>query len=175
MAIFKGAGEGSGKGNEWGANKESGKEDESGVGKGDEFFMRACIELALIAKQRGDPPVGAVLVRDGQIIAKGMEGGKTHNDITYHAEVEAIRQATALLQRQDLSGCILYTTHEPCILCSYVIRHTKIDKIVMALTTGEIGGMSSRYPLLSDVSIKKWGPAPALITGVLEEECRKLH
>ncbi|MES1249755.1 MAG: nucleoside deaminase [Chitinophaga rupis] len=139
-----------------------------------QHFMKVCVELALKAKQRGDPPVGAILVREGQIIAKGIEGGRTHNDITYHAEIEAIRQATALLQRQDLSGCILYTTHEPCIMCSYVIRHTKIDTVVMALTTGDIGGISSSYPLLSDTSILKWGKPPRLITGVLENECRQL-
>lgn len=145
-----------------------------GLQREDEDFMHACIELALIAQQRGDPPVGAVLVRDGHVIAKGIEGGRTYNDITYHAEVEAIRQATTLLNSQDLSEYTLYTTHEPCILCSYVIRHTKIHTIVMALTTGEIGGMSSRYPLLSDDSIKKWGAPPTLITGILEKECREL-
>ena len=144
------------------------------VNKEDEDFMHACIKLGLIAQRRGDPPVGAVIVRDGRVIGKGIEGGRTHNDITYHAEVEAIRQATSLLKSQDLSGCTLYTTHEPCILCSYVIRHTKIHRIVIALTTGEIGGMSSRYPLLLDDSITKWGPPPTLITGVLEKECKEL-
>lgn len=127
------------------------------------FFMRRCIALAAIARQRGDSPVGCVLVKDGQIIAEGIEGGKTHRDITYHAEIEAIRQATERLQSQDLSACVMYTTHEPCIMCSYVIRHTKINTVVMAITTGDIGGSSSAYPLLSDTTIKKWGKPPVLI------------
>lgn len=137
-------------------------------------FMHKCIQLALIAKQRGDSPVGSVIIRDGKIVGEGIEGGKTHRDITYHAEIEAIRQATEQLNSQDLSACIMYTTHEPCIMCSYVIRHTKINTIVIALTTGDIGGSSSAYPLLTDTTIKKWGSTPKLITGVLEKECREL-
>lgn len=136
--------------------------------------MRQCIKLALIAKQRGDSPVGSVIVKDGKVIGEGIEGGKTHKDITYHAEIEAIRQATNLLQTQDLSDCILYTTHEPCIMCSYVIRHTKIQTIVTAISTGEIGGFSSHFPLLADTTIKKWTKPPNLINGILEEECRAL-
>ena len=139
-----------------------------------EYFMHQCIKLALIAKQRGDSPVGSVIVKEGKIIGEGIEGGKTHKDITYHAEIEAIRQATNLLQTQDLSDCILYTTHEPCIMCSYVIRHTKIQTIVTAISTGEIGGFSSHFPLLADTTIKKWTKPPNLINGILEEECRAL-
>ncbi|MRG45950.1 nucleoside deaminase [Chitinophaga sp. SYP-B3965] len=126
-------------------------------------FMQRCNELASIAKQRGDSPVGSVLVLDGVIIAEGIEGGKTHRDITYHAEIEAIRQATEKLNSQDLSACTMYTTHEPCIMCSYVIRHTRVRTIVMAVTTGDIGGSSSAYPLLADTTIKKWGPPPEVI------------
>lgn len=139
-----------------------------------EYFMKECLSLAQVAKERGDSPVGSILVRKGEIIARGIEGGKTHKDITYHAEIEAIREATALLNTQDLSDCIMYTTHEPCIMCAYVIRHTRIPTIVIGLTTGDIGGASSAYPLLKDTGIKKWGAPPQLITGVLEEECRAL-
>ncbi|WP_106604957.1 nucleoside deaminase [Chitinophaga ginsengisoli] len=140
-----------------------------------EYFMRECLGLARAAKQRGDSPVGAILVRNGEIIARGIEGGKTHRDITYHAEIEAIREATALLNTQNLSDCIMYTTHEPCIMCAYVIRHTRIPTIVMGLTSGDIGGASSAYPLLKDTGIKKWGTPPQLITGVLEEACKALN
>jgi tRNA(adenine34) deaminase len=140
-----------------------------------ERFMRECLSLARIAKERGDSPVGSILVRHGEIIARGIEGGKAHKDITYHAEIEAIREARALLNTSDLSDCVMYTTHEPCIMCAYVIRHHRIPTIVMGLTTGDIGGASSAYPLLRDTGIKKWGTPPQLVTGVLEEECRALH
>src|SRR3954465_15857101 len=95
-----------------------------------EVFMRKCIELALIAKQSGDSPVGAILVRDKEIIAEGVEGVKMYKEITHHAEIAAIRQATILLETQNLSDCIMYTTHEPCLMCSYVIRHSRIKTIV---------------------------------------------
>lgn len=139
-----------------------------------ERFMSRCIELAHIAKSRGESPVGSIIVRNGEIIGEGIEGGREHLDITFHAEIEAIRQASKLLQSQDLSECILYTTHEPCIMCSYMIRHTKINTIVSAIATGEYGGSSSHYPLLLDTGIHKWGNPPKLISGILEDECRKL-
>jgi len=139
-----------------------------------EFFMARCIQLAKVAKERGDIPVGALIVKNGQIIAAGIEGGKTHQDITFHAEIEAARQATKNLNSPDLSDCILYTTHEPCIMCSYVIRHHKINTIIIGVTTGEIGGYSSALPLLLDKTITKWDTPPKIITGILENECRKI-
>lgn len=128
-----------------------------------EFFMQHCLRLAVIAQNRGDSPVGSILVKDGKIISEGIEGGKTHRDITFHAEIEAIRNAIRFLETQDLSDCIMYTTHEPCIMCSYVIRHNKINTVVFRITTGEIGGFSSNFPLLCDISIKKWSSPPKLI------------
>lgn len=95
----------------------------------------------MAARQRGDSPVGSVIVYRGNIMGEGVEGGKTHQDISFHAEMEAIRQATAFLQSQDLSECIM---------CSYMIRHTRIKWVVAGITTGEIGGDSSHLPLLAD-------------------------
>jgi tRNA(adenine34) deaminase len=140
-----------------------------------EFYMAQCIKLALVAKARGDSPVGSVIVKDGQVIAEGTESGKTNNDITFHAEIEATRQATKNLNSSDLSDCVMYTTHEPCIMCSYVIRHHKINTIIVGLTTGEIGGYSSALPLLLDKTITKWGNPPKIIDGILANECKKLQ
>lgn len=140
-----------------------------------EGFMAKCLALARVAKQQGESPVGAILVKDGFVAGSGIEASKAHLDITFHAEIEAIRQATALLQTQDLSGYTLYTTHEPCIMCAYVIRHTKISTVIIGITTGEMGGVSSAYPLMLDNTIEKWKPAPEVITGILEKECWALH
>jgi tRNA(adenine34) deaminase len=137
-------------------------------------FMNRCIELALTAKKRGDHPVGSVVVQGGRVIGEGIEGGRTFNDISRHAEMEAIREATQLLKSQDLSGTVLYTTHEPCIMCSYMIRHTRIEMVVTGIKVPETGGFSSAYPLLLDKTIKKWGNPPGLVFGVLEKECREL-
>lgn len=140
-----------------------------------ESYMRLCIDLAKKAKQRGDSPVGSLIVQNGKIIGEGIEGGKTHKDITFHAEIEAIRDATKRIGKQDLSECILYTTHEPCIMCSYVIRQMKISILVTGLATGVIGGFSSQLPILLDTTIKRWGAPPTIIKGVLEQECSVLH
>lgn len=140
-----------------------------------EAYMRICIELAKIAKQRGDSPVGSIIVKNGEVIGEGIEGGKTHKDITFHAEIEAIRTATKYLENQDLSDCIMYTTHEPCIMCSYIIRHTKIPIIVTGLATGEIGGFSSKLPVLLDTTISKWPAPPTLINGILKKEFADLN
>ncbi|MEO8416923.1 MAG: nucleoside deaminase [Ginsengibacter sp.] len=139
-----------------------------------EFFMRKCIDLALIAKSKGDRPIASIIIRNEKIITEAVEGGKVYKDITYHAEIVAIRQAIRLLDVQDLSDCTMYTTHEPCIMCSYVIRHTGISQIVIGATTGEIGGVSSQLPLLLDTSIKRWRKPPDIICGILENECREL-
>ena len=138
-------------------------------------YMSICIDLAKIARQRGDSPVGSIIVQNSLIIGEGIEGGKTHKDITFHAEIEAIRHATKYLGKQNLSDCILYTTHEPCIMCSYMIRHTKIPLIVTGLATGEIGGFSSKLPLLLDTTIQKWAAPPRLINGILAKECADLN
>lgn len=140
-----------------------------------EFYMKKCIDLAKIARERGDSPVGSIVVQDDKIIGEGIEGNNTHADITFHAEIEAIRSATAHLNSQDLSSCTLYTTHEPCIMCSYVIRHTKIKMVVTGLQSKETGGINSPYPLLLDTAIAKWNTPPTLITRILEKECREVH
>jgi len=139
------------------------------------FYMNKCIELARIAKKRGDSPVGSILVKNKTIVGEGIEGVKIHKDITFHSEIEAIRNATKQLNTNNLSDCILFSTHEPCIMCSYAIRHHKINTIVFGISVTDIGGFSSKFKVLEDESITKWSTVPKIIAGVLEEECLKLH
>lgn len=139
-----------------------------------EAYMHRCIELTKIAKQRGESPVGALILLEDKILGSGIEGVKMHLDFTFHAEIEAIRQASRVLDSPDLSGCVLYTTHEPCVMCAYVIRHAQIGSLVIGVTTPYSGGLTSLYPLLSDISIPGWAPPPDIITGVLENACRLL-
>lgn len=139
-----------------------------------EHYMKKCIELAKIAKLNGDSAVGSILVKNGKIVGQGIEGGKTFKDITFHSEIEAVRNARTLLDTQDLSDCIMYTTHEPCIMCSYVLRHHQINTIIIGVASGQIGGFSSNYPLLKDQTIKKWKDVPIILFGILEDECKQL-
>ena len=150
----------------------SGAKDNKTTERSHEFYMKSCIDLALVAKARGDSPVGSVVVQDGIIIAEGIEGGKTKKDITFHAEIDAIREAVIIKGDTDLSDCILYTTHEPCIMCSYVIRHAKIHTVVFGISVIETGGAHSFYPLLTDTKIKKWAKPPRIVKGILERDIK---
>ncbi len=127
----------------------------------DPIFLQRCEELAALAAQSQESPVGSVVVLDGQIIGEGIEAGKAKQDITCHAEVEAIRDAVKKYGK-DLSAATLYTTHEPCILCSYVIRHHRIGRVVIQHAVAHIGGATSAYPILTAKDIPIWGEPPVV-------------
>lgn len=139
-----------------------------------EDYMRRCIELARLAQQRGDTPVGSLIVRGTQVIAEGIEAVKARQEITAHAEIEAIRVACAELGSLDLRGCLLYTTAEPCWMCSYAIRQTGISGVIFGAGAAWIGGVTSRHPILTDANIGCWSTPPAVTCGILREECEML-
>lgn len=142
--------------------------------KNHEYFMRHCIKLAKQAMAAGDSPVGAVIVKDGEIIGQGIEAGKSKGDITFHAEIEAVRDAVTKLDRKNLSNCWLYTTHEPCIMCSYVIRHHALQKVVIGSRVKAVGGLSSNYPILIAEDIGIWSVPPLIVENVCSQECKAL-
>lgn len=123
-------------------------------------FMERCRELATQASQTGNTPVGSVIVRDGVIIGEGMEATRPDNDVTRHAEVEAIRDALRHSGSNKLTDCLLYTTHEPCILCSYAIRHYQIAWVGFEIAVPTVGGFSSSWPILTATDIPIWGSPP---------------
>lgn len=136
-----------------------------------EKYMKRCLELATQAKSNNKTAVGSLLVKDGVIIAEGIEGSIELPDIISHAEVVAIIKAIEYAGSKDLCGYTLYTTVEPCFMCSYLIRQTKIKEVIYGTTTPETGGQSSLYPILSTIKIQKWQLPPEVIDGILEEEC----
>jgi tRNA(adenine34) deaminase len=140
----------------------------------DREFMRQAIRLARIALERGEAPVGSVVVCDGRTIGEGIEGVRSENDLTAHAEVIAVREACRAAGSLNLAGCTLYTTAEPCFMCSYAIRSARVSRVVMGRTVPHVGGSSSKYPILLDPDIPNWSRPPLLTAGVLEEECRAL-
>lgn len=132
--------------------------------KSDGYYMQRCAVLANAAAAKGESPVGAVIVKDDTLISEAMEAGKSKNDITCHAEIEAIRSAVAKLKTNDLSDCTLFTTHEPCLMCSYAIRFHKIKKLVYQNTVKYLGGISSSMPLLTTNEVPPhWGKAPEIV------------
>jgi tRNA(adenine34) deaminase len=140
----------------------------------DETWMRRCLVLAEAAGERGDARVGAVIVRENQSIAEASEQVVLLNDPTAHAELLAIREACRELKTRDLSECVLYTNVEPCWMCAYAIRDTGIARVVIGVPVEDIGGATSRYPLLTDPEIPGWNAPPRLTWGVLEEACGAL-
>jgi len=132
-------------------------------------YMKKCIELGKEAMQNGNAPVGSILVKNNKIIGVGREAGKSSNDVTKHAEIEAIKDTIA--NHQSLNDSILYTTHEPCIMCSYVIRHHHIKTVVFGTKSKYIGGMSSEFKILETKNVPNWKVTPELVAGVLENEC----
>ncbi|OJJ15203.1 hypothetical protein BKI52_39760 [marine bacterium AO1-C] len=139
-----------------------------------EKYMRKSIELGQQALQEGNAPVGSVIVHQNKIIGQGIEAGKTANDVTYHAEILAVRDAIKNGYQDLLKDATMYTTHEPCIMCSYVIRHHKIPQIVYGLPVDFIGGHSSQFGVLNTEEVPNWGHKPVTIGGVLLEECAQL-
>ena len=135
-------------------------------------YMKKCIELSKEAMRNGNPPVGSILVKDDVIIGIGIENGKSSNDITKHAEIEAIRNALA--NQKSILDTILYTTHEPCIMCSYVIRHHHIKTIVFGATSKHVGGITSEFKILETENVPNWKGTPKIIEGILEDECHEL-
>ncbi|MEL7006058.1 MAG: nucleoside deaminase, partial [Bacteroidota bacterium] len=137
-------------------------------------YMKICLKLSKIALEAGDPPVGALLVVHDKIIGEGVESGRSTNDITNHAEMLAVKNAIELGNQRFLPEATMYTTHEPCLMCSYAIRHYKIPKIVYGTSVEHIGGHTSEFDILSTQNVPKWTRPPQIIGGICKEECDQL-
>ena len=128
----------------------------------DDDWMRRCFVLAQRAAEEGDAAAGAVIVCGGAAVAEGVEATLLHQDITAHAELLAVQAACRVLRTRDLSGCTLYTTTEPCFLCSYVLRECRVSRVVIGTPVEGIGGVTSAYPILTAADIPGWGPPPVV-------------
>ena len=140
----------------------------------DESYIRQCIEIGRTAARAGEAPVGAIVVRDSRVVAQAGEEVNATLDVTAHAEVVAIRRASRAEGVLDLSGCTLYTSVEPCVLCSYAIRRVSIERVVIGAPTGSLGGVSSNHPILAEPGIPGFSAPPSIARGVLLRECTAL-
>ena len=138
-----------------------------------EQYMKRCIDLGKLAKEQGHPPVGSLIVKDEQVIAEAFEREEEIPQSIGHAELIAVVKAIKLLNTKDLDNCLLYTTKEPCFMCSYLIRQCKIKGVIFASPSGEIGGVGSNFPILSTHTIGKWSSPPFIIEGIMREECER--
>lgn len=131
----------------------------------DEYFMRKALEEAQKAFEADEIPVGAVIVANDQIIARAHNFTEKLNDVTAHAEMQAITAAADFLGGKYLKGCTLYVTLEPCVMCAGALYWSQIDKIVFA-ASDEKRGASTVGEL--------YHPKTKIIQGVLEEEGKDL-
>ena len=137
----------------------------------DMAFMREAIACAELATERGEVPVGAVVVADGKIIGRGSNQPISTSDPTAHAEVVAIRQAAKKLANYRLNGSTLYTTIEPCSMCAGSLIHARIERLVFGAHDEKAGAAASVFHLLDSNERQHrvvWQG------GLLEEECAAL-
>ena len=136
---------------------------ESGTGKNigasdsshqmtDEAMMVRCIELSRIAVGKGEYPVGTVIAYDGNIVAEAINRTVRQSDVSRHAEVIALSQAHKMVGREQLRHCTLYTNIEPCAMCSYCIREAWVGRVVYALGSPVMGGLS-KWNILRDAEM----------------------
>jgi tRNA(adenine34) deaminase len=134
-----------------------------------EELMRAALDVARIASQTGDVPVGAIVITaEGVVVGKGFNEREANNDPTAHAEIVAIRNAASRLQKSRLDGCTLIVTLEPCAMCAGAIAQSRISKVVFGAWDEKAGAVGSVWDVLRDPrSIFK----VEVVSGVLEAEC----
>ena len=116
----------------------------------DDHFMKRALELAQQAADRGEVPVGAVVVRNGEIIGQGHNQPIVSHDSTAHAEIMAMRDASKNLSNYRLTGCDIYVTIEPCTMCVGAMVHARIRQIFFGALEPRAGALTSQLQLMED-------------------------
>ena len=133
----------------------------------DEKYMKEALRLAKKAAAMGEVPVGAVVVQDGRIIARGYNRREIDQNGLAHAELTAMQRACKKLNSWRLEGCALYVTLEPCPMCTGAIINTRVERVVIGATDPKGGAMGG----VTDLLEHPWNHHPEVTKGVLEEEC----
>ena len=133
--------------------------------------MHLALAQARAAAEHGDVPIGAVVVRDGVVIAARHNERELTGDPTAHAEVLAIRDAAALVGHWRLLDCTLYVTLEPCVMCAGALVNARIGRVVYGATDPKAGAVASLYEVCADVRLNHRPPVEG---GVLADQCGQL-
>ena len=132
-------------------------------------FMREAMALADKAAEMGEVPVGAVVVKNGEIIGRGYNTRETENSILGHAEINAINEASKALGDWRLDGCDLYVTLEPCPMCAGAIINARIGRVFFGAYDNVMGSFQS----VADFSALGYPNSPEIHGGILEKECKE--
>jgi tRNA(adenine34) deaminase len=137
----------------------------------DQQYMRMAIEQAQLAAQSGEVPVGAVLVRDGQVISKAFNKPIANHDPSAHAEMLALREAALAEENYRIPGTTLYVTLEPCAMCSGAMLHARVARVVYGAPDPKTGAAGSVLDLFSSKQINH---QTSIEGGIMGEECGQL-
>ena len=133
-----------------------------------ERFMEEALKLARMAYEAGEVPVGAVVVKDGEIVGRGFNSTETDKDPTCHAEMKAIREAARNLGGWRLPGCSMYVTLEPCSMCAGAIVLARLDALYIGTLDPKSGACLSLASIPTDDRLNH---QVELHTGILQQEC----
>jgi len=134
-------------------------------------FMKIALAQAEDAYRRGEVPIGAVLVREGNIMAQAHNSPIAKNDPSAHAEMLVLRQAAELIGNYRLAGAELYVTLEPCIMCAGAIVHARVERVIFGARDPKCGAVVSLYNILDD---KRLNHQVKITDGILSEECGEI-
>lgn len=137
----------------------------------DAFYMQQAIAAAQKAWELGEVPVGAVVVKNGEVIATGYNQPIARHDPTAHAEIAALRAAASVLGNYRLPGCELFVTLEPCVMCAGAMMHARLARVVYGATDPKTGACGSVVNLFAE---EKLNHHTDLLGGVLADECGAL-
>lgn len=137
----------------------------------DQTFMEAALEEARLAAERGEVPVGAVIVVEGQIVARAGNRTITESDPTAHAEIAAVREAAAKVGNHRLTGAALYATIEPCAMCAGAMIQARIARLVYGADDPKGGAVRSCFSILDHPQLNH---RVDVVPGVLAEEAASL-
>lgn len=133
-------------------------------------FMKEAIELAKMARDKDEVPVGALVVKDGEVISRAYNTRENSKCATHHAEVLAIEEACRVMGGWRLPGVTLYVTMEPCVMCAGAIVNARVERVVYGTRDLRFGA----YGSLLDLTSVPLNHTPTVVGGVLEDECREL-
>ena len=133
--------------------------------------MKSALKEAEKSYDKEEIPVGAVIVIDGKIIARGHNLKETKNDTTNHAEIIAIRKASKKLKSWRLRGCTMYVTLEPCTMCAGALIQARLDKVVIGTMDEKTGACGSVLNVLEDY---KFNHKVEIEKGVMERDCKEI-
>jgi tRNA(adenine34) deaminase len=137
----------------------------------DQEYMQIALQLAQQGAAAGEVPVGALVVRDGEIVGRGYNAPISRHDPSAHAEIQAMREAALTLGNYRLVGCTLYVTLEPCAMCAGAIQHARIARLVFGASDPKSGACGSVVNLMEETRLNHHAEVTA---GVMAQECGAL-